>query len=285
MIYAETRRKTCIEYNELYDDLHVIVKLNTAQFITINNVDLNIFDINQTTISWSIQDTVLDPNLFSFHVERSGSPEGPFERLTPSGLNNTFAYTDRTAPNFGKLRRAYYRVGTLKNATREITYTKPRTYHEKPDYVGLEIARRYKLLLEKEVGVSCIIYKRRRWGKRCLDCWDEKMNRRTRTKCLNCFDTGYEGGYWSSIPVMVNFSPSQLVIQQTPWGRVEPSALTAWMGNYPLVEPEDIIIELTGNKRWVIKNIANTEKKRSPLKQVMQIEELDKGRVEYRLEI
>lgn len=284
MVYIETRRKTRIGYNELYDDLHVIAKPNASQFIIVGDVTLNMFDISQTTIAWDIKDTLIDPVLFTFYVERSGSPSGSFKRLTPSGLKNTFVYVDKTAPNFSKIRRTYYRIGTLKDATREVVYTKPRTYHEEPDCVGLEIAKRYKLLLQRVVGVSCVIYKRRRWGKRCLGCWDEKLNRRTKTKCINCFDTGYEEGYWSPIPSMVNFSPSQIIVQQTPWGRVEPGSLTAWMGNYPLVEPEDIIIELTGNKRWIIKNIANTEKRRSPLMQVMQIEELDKGRVEYQLE-
>lgn len=284
MVYIETRRKACIGYNELYDDLHVIAKPNASQFIVVDDVTLDIFDMHQTTIAWSIKDTLIDPGLFAFCVERSGSPSGTFERLTPSGLKNIFVYVDEAAPNFSKTRRTYYRIGTLKDTTREIFYTSPRTYHEKPDYVGLEIAKRYKLLLHRVVGVLCVIYKRRRWGKRCLDCWDERLNRRTKTKCLNCFDTGYEGGYWSPIPSMVNFSPSQLIVQQTPWGKVEPGSSTAWMGNYPLVEPEDIIIEITGNKRWIIKNISNTEKKRSPLKQVMQIEELDKGRIEYRLE-
>lgn len=285
MNYTETNRQSRIDYSELHDDLHTLKTPDASKHIAINEVMFNVFDIGKTVVSWSINDTALDPSLFSFFIDQSGSPEGAYTRLNKIGLTNEYTYVDTVAPTFGKFRRVYYRIGTRKNSTNEIYYTKAKGFYDEPDLVGFEIARRNRLLLHKVVGVPCIIHKRRHWGERCDVCWDEKLKRVTRSKCATCFETGYKGGYWDPIPAMVNFSPSPSIVQQTPWGKMEPSSNTAWMSNWPLVEPQDVITELLSNKRWVVKNVVNTEKRRVPVKQIFQIEELDKGRVEFSLSV
>jgi len=285
MNYAETRCQSRIDCRELYDDLHTIKSPDALKHIIIDKIMFDVFDIGKTVVSWSIKDTAIDPSLFSFFVEQSGSPEGAYTRLNKIGLTNEYTYVDTESPTFGKFRRVYYRIGTQKNSTHEIYYTKAKGFYDEPDLVGLEIARRNRLLLHKVVGVPCVVHKRKHWGERCDNCWDDKLKRSTKAKCSVCYDTGYKDGYWSPIPAMINLNPSPSIVQQTPWGKMEPSSNTAWMSNWPLVEPQDVITELLSNKRWVVKNVVNTEKRRVPLKQIFQIEELDKGRVEFSLSV
>lgn len=284
MNYSEVQCQARIGYGELYDDLCTLKNPDPISHILIDSVYLTAYELFKVTVEWIIQDTLLNPSLFTFFVERSGSPSGPFERIS-GGLKNEYVYTDNGAPNFSKQNTLFYRIAISKDSVNEIYYSRAEDYHNKPDFTALEIAHRNKLLLTREVGVSCVVYKRRHWGKRCLECWDIKLSRRTKTKCSVCYDTGYEGGYWSAVPAMINFSPTQSMVAQTPWGKLEPNATTVWMGNYPPMEPEDIVVEVAGNKRWVVKNFDSKEKRRFVLKQILQVEELSKGRVEYGLPI
>jgi len=284
MNFSETNRLATIHYSDLYDDLRTIKSANPGSYILIDNIYLTVYEPFKVTTEWTLQDTLLDPTLFTFFVERSGSPSGPFERLHATGLKDIYTYTDDAAPNFSKQNILFYRIAILRDAANEIYYSVAADYRNKPDYVALEIAWRNKLLLARVVGVPCVVYKRKHWGMRCRECWDVELKRRVKAKCLTCYDTGYEGGYWSPVPAMVNFSPSPSIVMQTPWGKAEPYATTAWMGNFPPVEPQDVIVEEGGNKRWIIKKTDNKEKKRFVVKQIIQIEALDKGRVEYDLQ-
>lgn len=266
-------------------DLHIIQSPISTKSIIIDKVNLDLFVYGQITVSWTLKYTIPDINLFSFYVERSGSPEGKFTRLNAEALKNEFTYADEDASYFGKHRFVYYRIVIVKDAQGEGVRTKPRTFYDEPDLIGLEVARRNKLLLDRFVGRPCVLYKRRHWGKRCKDCWDNKLRRVIKSKCSSCFDTGYEGGYWSPISVKINFSPSASVIQLAPWGKTEPSAASAWTGNYPLIESMDVVIELTRNRRWTVIQKADIEKRRTPVKQILKLEELEKGRVEFDLSL
>lgn len=264
-------------------DLHLRINPDSSQFLIVDKVDLDLFVRGQVTVSWSIENTALDVNLFSFFVERSGSPEGPFTRLNATGLKDEYEYVDLDASYFAKTRFIYYRIVTQKDAENEITRTEPGTFYEKPDLIGIEIARRNQLLLDKFVGSPCVIHKKRHWGKRCEDCWDKRLRRKTKSGCVTCFDTGYEQGYWKPIGANINFNPSPELIKIMPWGKTEPSATAAWISNYPLVERGDVVTELTRNRRWLVTEKVNIEKLRVPIKQIFRISEMEKSRVEFKL--
>ena len=266
-------------------DLHIIKQPSTTQFIIIDKIGIDVFVFGQITVSWTLQSTTLDINLFSVFVERSGSPEGEFTRLNTIGLMNQFSYVDGDASYFSKQRFVYYRLVFVKDAQSEAVRTGPKTFYEMPDLIGLEIARRNKLLLDRFVGRDCVLYKRRNWGNRCPDCWDSKLQRVTKSRCTTCYDTGYERGYWQAINIKVNFSPSDDIMKLAPWGKTEPSAASAWAANYPLIEDMDVIIELTRNRRWAVVQKVNIEKMRVPIRQILKIEELEKSRVEFDLPV
>lgn len=271
--------------------------------LIINSISLNVFTQGQIAVSWTIENTTLPVNQFQFFVERSGSPEGPFTRLNPitismddakdlsgdfkltnPGFIGLFEYTDSAVNTAAQFFFAYYRVAVRDSLDNE-TFSEPKTFYEKPDLIGLEIARRNQLLLDRVVGVKCVLHKRKHWGERCLDCWDVRLQRTTKSTCISCFGTGYKDGYWKPIQVKINFSPSQDIIQQTIWGKLEEASTSAWLANYPLAEPQDVVTELTRNRRWAVKQKHQNEKNRVPIKQILQIEELEKSRIEYSLPI
>jgi len=73
-------------------------------------------------LQWEIED-VTESGDFTFHVERSGSPGGPWTDLTPAGLLNTTVYEDpledEGANTLSLARDIYYRIKMVPPSTQE----------------------------------------------------------------------------------------------------------------------------------------------------------------------
>jgi len=73
-------------------------------------------------LQWQVED-VTESGDFRFHVERSGSPGGPWTDLTPAGLTNTTIYEDllkgEEANTLSLARDIYYRIRMIAPSTQE----------------------------------------------------------------------------------------------------------------------------------------------------------------------
>ena len=65
----------------------------------------------------------------------------------------------------------------------------------------------------------------------------------------------------------------------------EPLRTRAWTSNYPLLSPQDIIVEIGSNRRWEIETIQTTELNRMIIRQLVGLFGLEPGSPEYHLTI
>lgn len=248
--------------------------------LEIYDAKVDFYNIKYLTVSWRIKPTTEDISLYTFSVRRSLSPEGPFNEI--KSLSEQFVYHDPDVNLEHKYREFYYKIRVYETAD-PTNYSESEVAYlpEKPDPVAAEVIRRNNLLLENFVGVDCYIYVIKTYGQLCANCYDYVKHRRRISDCPVCFHTSFVGGYFGPIIRKVNFNPSHKMIQQAGF-EMMPDNIAGWMSNYPPLKPKDVIIE-NGNKRWRVVEQSQTEKKRIPVHQMLQLTQINRSDIEYQL--
>ena len=250
-------------------------------------------DTTGVFVQWKITEPIADTAII-FRVERSGSPDGPFELVAENV--STFHYFDgaRHVPvpltgtrenlNFLSLQRTiYYRISATAGATTVQTI----------EVVGDHLPRRQALLRRKmqrdaRVGlkfssVPLAVLKRRHWGLRCKLCFDLLTKKVTKSRCESCYSTGFEGGFFAPVRIDGRVSPYAVQSQITQQDVVESEQKALTILDYPLIEIDDVIAELHANKRYVVKHVSRTELRTVPVHQRVTMSELSRDSIEYRI--
>ena len=110
--------------------------------------------------------------------------------------------------------------------------------------------------IKKYGTIIKIVKKRKADGIQC-ECFDEVLQRSTDDECALCNGTGIAttGGYYDPIEVKVaiNMKPKQNQI--TPFGIWQDKDAMIDMLNYPVMEPDDLIVDQR-NQRYKIRQVA-----------------------------
>ena len=223
--------------------------------------------LDATEIRWDVEPTIDLVSNVGFEVQRSETQAGPFEPVSPV-LTNLFTYRDTyEGYTSSKFRIIFYRVKAFKlDDPSKFEYSPTDYVHENPfddtdtPYVDpvVDVIRRNDLLLQHDryrIGKPCIIYQKRSTGLRC-SCFDPITQRVTQSKCAICLGTGRVEGYYAGIDdIYVAFTsmPKQRMIQQ--FGDTEPGDTSCWMSNFPIVKPEDIIVNKLTNEHYLVKRV------------------------------
>lgn len=248
-----------------------------------DSLTVDCWNLDYLVVSWSIKPTVEDVSLYTFTVWRSNSPEGPFAKIV-DGLVDTFVYKDPSVNLKSKWRKYYYKVQVdPHNDPLRSPWVGPESQQDKPDVIATEIIRRNDLLLRNFTGKDASLYIKRTWGQRCSECWDQIKQRKLKSDCLVCYNTSFVGGFFTPIPIKINFSPSAEMVRQANF-ESQPDSTNSWMSNYPLVSSKDIIVE-DGNIRWRVGPVSFTQKLRVRVHQVMQLVRVNQNDIEYSLVI
>ena len=229
-------------------------------------------------------------------LERSGSPEGPFELVVDN--INTYHYFDKfrdtPAPGLGLTREnlnflslareVYYRLTVL-----GADGSSARVVRE----VGDELPKRQSLLkrkIQRDIrvgfkfnGVPIAVLKRKHWGIRCVDCFDLLTKRVTTSKCNTCFGTGFEGGYYEPVRISGRISVKNVQTDITVQGKADINQTQLTMLDFPILEDDDIVVHLNTNQRYIVKHVTRTELRTVPVHQKILLSELERSSVEYRL--
>jgi hypothetical protein len=247
------------------------------------SIDVSVFNLDYLVVSWAIKPTTETIPDYRFSVWRSNSHGGDFKRVVDD-LTDTFVYKDPKVKLRSKKRQYFYKVSVYDNSNPSVeVFSDVETHPKKPDVLALEIIRRNDLLLKNFVGVDSYHYARRDWGQRCPECWDYIKQRKVKSNCMVCFNTGFIGGFHTPVSARINFNPSTKMIRHAQF-EMEPNQTAAWMSNFPIVNPKDVIVE-DGRKRWRVVNVNRTEKLRMPVHQVLQLTRINQNDVEYDLYI
>lgn len=252
---------------------------------------------NSMEITWELEPTPDDLRKIEFTVMRSDNQLTGFEPVSPP-LVDTCKYQDLfEGYRPSKFHTLFYKVKAVntENPTGpgQIVESAVEFLHENPfdDTVSpfndpvIDIIRRNNMMLSHSrfrIGKPCAVFQKRLNGSRC-HCWDPIAQRVTISNCKTCLGTGKIEGYHTGIPdIFVHFAvlPKTKMIQQ--WGDIAPGDTQGWMSNYPLVNPEDIILNTLTNEHWLIKQVQLTFHL-VPVKQTLLLRKLNYDDVKTRL--
>lgn len=239
-------------------------------------------------VQWTVDDP--DSIVSSFSLLRSGSPSGPFEAVV-SGLSaDTFFFNDESPGPYGITTRIWYQVqatplsGAINSVLSDPHSVSSNKYDAK-NKILRKARRDLSITLSKLSGVRITILKRRRFGERCPDCYNPQTKDVVTSSCVTCYGTSYRGGYYEAFPTWAKIDP---VSTQEIFDRSGPSEVAMFgvtILDYPLVELDDVIVENSTNRRFVVKRKASTESRGAVVHQDLQVSELSRAAVEYSIPV
>lgn len=246
--------------------------------IEVKNLRVRSLDRDYFEVSWEIAETAQDVFDYTFQVLRSESPSGPFDVLCDP-FQDRFLFVDNLIVTGDRWRFLHYMIRVVRLSTGDTADYGPITHEPEPDLIALELRRHMQLLFHEFTGRRCWILPARTFGQRC-SCWDRSLFKRTRSRCMECFDTGFTRGYMSPIEAWIQFEPSPKATQTTNVGAMQQVNTTARLGYYPPLRPMDLIIE-PENRRWKVTAVSGTEQVRAPVHQEIQVHEVPMKDIEF----
>jgi len=266
--------------------------------IQVANINVSTLSRESLTITWTIVNTTENLDNYTLSIHRSMGQSGPYQPITKEFLaSSAYQFVDTSVNLFSKNREYYYRIRALNTTTSESLFygstdpvevlkgENPRgAYLESPpDIQAIEAIRRNDLLLREYIGRKVLFLKRKDTGTRCTKCWDAVKRRRTQSNCLSCYDTGVTGGYYSAQETYCAKSPESNTSALTPIFELQPGDLVLTFSSFPRVFPRDLVI--ADDKRYRVLGVRKAEKLWSVTHQTVQVRELSKDQVEYKLDV
>ena len=240
-------------------------------------------DVDFLELSWEINDTTEDVLDYTFQVERSEAVSGPWEALAPP-FQDKYLFYDRTSRPFHRGRILLYRLLVTDIRDGKQAVYGPVDEGADADLITLELRRHMGLLLREFTGRRCWLLPVRTFGQRCT-CWNNTLQKRTRSGCRSCYDTGFARGYMAPLEIWVQFDPgSTLVEQNTNVGTMHQANTTARCVDVVKLKPRDVLVE-SENTRWRVVAVNQTEHGRAPIHLELQVHAIPKSEIEYAYEI
>jgi hypothetical protein len=193
-------------------------------------------------IEWSLLGSTSSDS--HYIVQRSEFFDSEFTDITtPVNPSGVLSYVDTTPPNVSELGTFYYKV-QLRDNSASAVIAESTSRHPRRDRprIALEIVRRNNLLLRRFAGIRGFLLTKKEAGIRCGMCWDAVKERRFRSHCSACGDTGWDNGLSSPIPIFISSSSPTETQTVGVLGASEEISRQVWTSNYPLISAGDIII-------------------------------------------
>lgn len=265
-------------------------QLKGLRFKNISVIILTIEHISQVLVRWSLEPTAQDLRNLRFYVDRGESPTA-FEQLNAEGLpaNGLYEFVDQTANLYDLNKVLYYRVRAVEQSPEGLplqTFTSQETTWDGDlDLIGLYINEEHYFEMRYVDGVPAMIFKKIHDGTYCPDCWDTVLKRVTRSNCRTCYGTGRLGGYYPPMDAWMKFEPDPKMEQIAEWGKRQVGQTDIMFTNYPLLTPDDIIVELKPNRFWKVESVRYPEKNRTILLQMARLNAVSTSDVEYKINV
>lgn len=246
--------------------------------LSVKDLKVRSLDIDFHEVSWTIESTSEDILDYTFQVLRSEGPEGPFDDLSPE-MEDRFLFVDNKVKPGHKYRQYHYKIRIKHKASGDTKEFGPNSKEPEADLIALELRKHMNLLFREFAGRRCWILPIRTFGQRC-ECWNDVLQKKTKSGCRTCFDTGFVRGYMHPIESWMQVDPNPNNESQTNVGPMQQNNSTARLGFFPPLKPRDVIVE-PENKRWRIVQVNQTEQLRAAVHQELQIHEIPRTDMEY----
>ena len=150
----------------------------------------------------------------------------------------------------------------------------------------LQLLRRAKLrrtiiALRYFTGTNVAVLKRRHFGTRCEICWDPGSEMVIKSRCGACCGTGWTGGFHTPVLTLAKVVASPITDTIRSEGDVQVRSARVGLPPFPVVEKEDIVVELDNNRRWFVRLVDPVVFRSRSIKQFASCTELGKSSVEF----
>lgn len=219
-----------------------------------------------------------------YRLYRSLAPEGPFELIVPSTTEPY--YIDEDVNLFQNGLRYYYKVEGVEGGVVVETSKGYTSGYAVQDPVANKLLYENQLVLRVMNNPQVKVLLKRREGKRCPECWNPVTKKPRYSNCSRCNGTGFIGGYHNPVKTRISRDFSQLIEFQGMLddGRTVYSPVSAWITNYPLVSPGDIIVDVM-NQRFSIERVGQRTRGQFIIRQILEIVPLEKGHPAYSVDV
>ena len=250
--------------------------------ITVQKLKIRSLDVDFHEVSWEIESVSAQTDIFdyTFAVLRSGGAEGPYEVITAE-MEDQYLFIDNNLKAADIYRQYHYKIRVTRKSDGATEEFGPASPDPEPDLIALELRKHMNLLFREFIGRRCWVFPARTFGQRC-GCFNPTLQKRTKSGCRTCYDTGYVRGYFTPIEAWISFDPSPKANQQTNMGEMQQTNTTARVGYFPPLKPRDLIIE-PENIRWRVVSVSTTQQLRAPVHQEVQLHRIPKTDIEYAL--
>jgi hypothetical protein len=238
----------------------------------------------EVNLAWEVNDT---SQAFEFFIDRSGSPEGPFETVNSISIKHAYGYIDRTYNPESINRQIYYRVRGVSSKETIISRIE-KLDQEHLNRPGLMIEGQKRLGLERFFGTKCNIFIRKTFGKKCTHCYDIARQKSISSSCIYCYGTTFEGGYFAPILMYLQLNPLHKANQKNDLQNSENLRIEGvWGGNFPILSPYDLIVETDAHDhRYIVESpVIRTELHNALIEQRFPVTQIQMSRIEMRVPV
>lgn len=249
--------------------------------IVVEDLKVRSLDVDFNEVSWTVRTTFEDIFNYTFQVTRSEGPEGPFTPVTEE-FEDHYLFLDNNIRFMHEERTYYYKLVVREKRTGESKEFGPTYRTPDADLIAIELRKHMNLLFREFIGRRCWVFPARTFGSRCRECWDPSLQKRTKSQCLTCYDTGFTGGYLRPIEAWVSIDPYPKSEQNTNVGPLQQRDTTGRVGYWPPLKPRDVIVEAE-NQRWRVVNVSTTQQLRAPVHQEISLHKIPTSDIEYKI--
>jgi len=208
-------------------------------------------------VKFDITPTQESVNDYTFNIYRSLSPEDTSMFFCIAHNITETQYEDHGV-NLMRFDTNYYykvRANNVNTGESVMSNCYGHLYHTEPDNLAFIMLYENQRLLELINNDPVSVLLKRRLGVRCSNCWDSVRKQARLADCPVCYGTGVVGGYSAAISIRIGYLtpfPGQQMGINTDRVSVEEAPVTAWTTNYPILQPDDVIVDSTHNYRFEI---------------------------------
>lgn len=251
--------------------------------IELNQLRVTSLDVDFHEVTWAVVPTALDVLNYTFQVLRAEAEEGPYTELTPA-MEDKYNFVDNIIQVAHRWRIYFYKIRVVEKTSGDLRDFGPFAHEPEADLIALELRRHMRVLFGEFAGRRCIVLPVRTFGQRCPDCWHAQLQKRTKSGCLTCYDTGFSRGYMYPIETWTQIDPSSKSQQHANTGETQQDNTTMRFGYYPNIKPYDLVIEAE-NIRWRVVGQTQTEHSRAVVHQEVQLHRVPEKDIEYAIPV
>jgi hypothetical protein len=145
------------------------------------------------------------------------------------------------------------------------------------------VIRRAMIALQHFTGIELAVLKRKHFGTRCTECYDAASGHVLTSNCLNCYGTGWDGGYYPSFVTLGKVTDNATSTVLETQGITELRRARIEMLNFPRLEYEDVLAELDTGRRWEINDIEQPSLRRRRVLQFCTCTELAPTSIKFKI--